>query len=284
MKKVVVGYLFNESRPRKDEELFLKQAKKKGIELVMINTAKDLNEEEIEKCARRCSIFYNNSAEEFSSEIAKTIEALGKKVIDSSKDVYYTEDKWTFFVKCKEFGIPTPRTILLSENINIAKRELKKFDSWPVVLKRVTGTMGEYVDKAESLKEAEKIILKFWKKGSEKLPVIAQELIHSPSYRVMIIGGKIVQTTIKENKGWKATGVYAKHFKKIEVDKKLEKLIKKILKFSKIKICGIDLLKRDGEWLVLEINSEPAFDFFVDEREKLIGEVLDYIKKQARHK
>jgi len=32
----------------------------------------------------------------------------------------------------------------------------------------------------------------------------------------------------------------------------------------------------------LEVNSTPAFDFFENEREMLIGKVLDFLKKQVK--
>ena len=89
MKKVVIGYIFNENNLCTDEKIFLKLSKKNNIDLVMINTAKDLDEEFIEREIKKCDLFYNNSAEEFSLEIVKTIEALGKKVIDSSRKSYY---------------------------------------------------------------------------------------------------------------------------------------------------------------------------------------------------
>ena len=138
--------------------------------------------------------------------------------------------------------------------MNLAKKNLKNFNHWPVVLKRVWGTRGEYVEKAENLEEAEQVIKKFWEKGNEKMPVIAQEMIHSPSYRVTTVGNEVIQTALKKNKGWKCTGVYGKEFKKFDIDKKLEKMIKKIVKVMDIKVCGIDLLKKDGKWLVLEVN------------------------------
>lgn len=284
MKKVSIGYIFNEENLTKDEKIFLELAKKKNINLVLLNTSKDLKEEELEEKIKKCDIFYNNSAEDFSLEIVKTIEELGKKVIDSSKKFYYDEDKWMFFLKCRENNIPTLNTILLSENIHTAKRELKEFNCWPVILKRVEGTMGEYVDKAENLSQAERIIRKFWKKGSERLPIIAQEFVKSPSYRVTIIGDKIAQTAIKKSTGWKATGVYLKDWNvgKFKIDKELKKITDKIIKSFGIKICGVDLLKKDNNWLVLEVNSEPAFDFFPAERKRLIGEVLDFLKKEAR--
>ena len=284
MKKTTIGYLFNERNLCKDEITFLKLAKQKNINLVMINTSKVIEEEFLEKQIKECDIFFNNSAENFSLEIAKTIEILGKKVIDSPDKFYLTEDKWLFFVKCKQQNISTPKTILLSENINTAIRELKEMNEWPVILKRVEGTCGIYVEKADNISQAEEIIQKFWTKGNEKLPIIAQELILSPSYRITIIGDKIVQTAIKSSKTWKATGVHAMNIKRFKVDKDLKEMIKKLLETCGLKVCGIDLLKKDDKWLFLEINSQPAFDFFEEEREGIIGKVLNFLKKEAKLK
>lgn len=278
--KKVIGYIFSEKNLGKDEKAFLEEAKKRKIKLILFNVNKELNEREIEKQAKECKIIYNNSAEEFAIEFVKTLEELGKKVIDSSKTYYFTEDKWIFYLSCKENNIETPKTILLSENINIAKKELHEFNNWPVILKRIEGTCGEYVARAKNIVEAEKIIQRFWEKGSERLPIIAQEFIDSPCYRVTVIGDEIVQTAIKNNKGWKKTGVYEKNNKSFVVEKNLKKIIKKIIHISKINVCGIDLVKKDGKWFVLEVNSTPAFDFFKKERSFLIGKVLDLLVKK----
>jgi glutathione synthase/RimK-type ligase-like ATP-grasp enzyme len=184
-----------------------------------------------------------------------------------------------FFLKCKKNNIPTPETILLSEDIELAKKQLKEFNRWPVVLKRIRGTCGEYVEKADNLIEAEKVIKKFWKKGAERIPIIAQEFFRSPSYRVTVIGDKIVQTAIKNNKGWKATGIYAKRIKRYPVDEELENLTKKIMKFVDIKVCGIDFLKNENGLLALEVNSAPGLDFFECEREKMVNEVIELLIK-----
>lgn len=272
-----IGFLYCENGLGKEEKILLKLAKKKNIKIELINISKDINEKELYEKIKNCGIIYNNTAEDFGIEIAKTIEEMGKKIIDSPEVYYFTEDKWLFYLKCREKNIPVPETILLSENINIAKKEIKEFNKWPVILKRIYGTLGEYVDKADNLLEAEKIIKKFWKKGSERIPVIAQEYIKSPSYRVTVIGDKIVQTAIKENHGWKSTGTYEKKFRKFEVDSELKKIIKKIKKFSGINVCGIDFLKKDGRWIVLEINAEPGFDFRESERKKLLEELLNFL-------
>lgn len=281
MKKVTIGYILSGKGLGEDEIICQRLAKKKNINLIMLNTAEEIDEEEIKEKIKQCDIIYNTSAENFGIEFEKTIEELGKKVIDSSKAYYYIEDKWMLFLKCKEHKIPTPETILLLEDIPTMKKELKKFNRWPVVLKRVNGCMGEFVEKADNLSESEKIIKKFWKKGSERLPIIAQELIHSPSYRVTTIGNKIVQTALKENKGWKSTGAYEKRFKKFKIDKELKEIMNKLSKIIPINVCGIDFLKKDGKWVVLEVNSSPGFDFFNSERKMLNEELLNFLKKQA---
>jgi len=282
VKKKVIGIICCERDLEKEGKTFLELAKKKDVKITFINISDTFNIKSFKRKVKRCDSIYCSVWDDFSIELVKTIEEWGKKVFESSNSYYYTEDKWMFYVKCKEHKIPTPDTVLLSENINNARRELKEFGRWPVILKRITGTMGEYVGKAKGMGEAELLIRKFWKKGSEKLPIIAQEFIKSPSYRVTVIGNKIVQTALKKNNaGWKATGVYAKKFEHFEVDKKLERIIKRIMKFLDIKVCGIDMLKKDGKWLLLEVNGQPSLDFFEEEREKLTEAVLNLLIKSA---
>jgi RimK family alpha-L-glutamate ligase len=275
--KVKIGYIFCERTHGPDEKAFLKLARKKGAELIMFNISKDINERQIEKKANKCDIVFNNSAEDFAIEVAKTIEEFGKKVIDSSRAYYYVEDKWMFFLKCKRFGIPTPKTTLLSENLNEARKDMRKFNKWPVIIKAIDGCQGDYVEKAETLDEAEKIIKKFWKKGSRRAPIIIQEFIKSKSYRVTVINNRIVQTATKDATGWKSTGVYQKIHHKFKIDDSLRRIVRKILRAVRIGVCGIDFLKKDSKWLVIEANSTPSFDFFPKEREKLIGKVLDML-------
>jgi len=284
MKKAMMGYIYCEKKPGKDEKIFQKLAKKNNIGLVMFNAFDKFSEEEIEDKIKKCDLTFNNSAEEIAVELVKTIEGLGGKVIDPSKVYYYIEDKWIFSVKCRKNKIPTPETILLSESVNVAVDQLKSFGKWPVVLKRVTGTRGEYVDKADNPNEARKVIKRFWEKGDDRLPIIAQELIRSPCYRVTVVGGKIVQTAVKNTKDWKATGEHSKTLEEFPVDEELERLVEKISKVSNISVCGIDFLKKDEKWVVLEVNAEPGLDFFENKREKLIGEILVFLKSQIKNR
>ena len=142
-----------------EEEIFLKVSKKKNVNLILFNLAEDIDKDEIENKAKKCSLIFNNTASYYAIELVKTLEEMGKKVIDSSERYYYTEDKWIFFLKCREHGIPVPETILLSDNLFSAKDELRKFGHWPVVLKRITGEQGEFVKRADNTPQARGFIL-----------------------------------------------------------------------------------------------------------------------------
>jgi glutathione synthase/RimK-type ligase-like ATP-grasp enzyme len=281
MKKIVIGLIFD-NKIGYEEKRFLKAAKKLNIELVLFNMIDEIREEEIEEKAKKCDIIYDDCGDPITTELVKSLEILGKKVLEKGKIAYYTEDKWIFYLKCLKHKIPAPETILLPINLDSAKKELIRFAHWPVILKRVYGTWGEFVEKADNVNEAMKIIKDFWKKGKDRLPIIAQEYVISDSYRVTIIDNKIVQTSLKKRHGWKATGVYKNTLRKFKVNKELKKVVDKLIKINDIGICGLDFVKKSGKWLVIEANAEPGFDAVKRERNKLIEKVLIYLKNKAK--
>jgi len=281
VKKITIGYIFGSQNLTEEEELFLKVAKDKDIELVMINVSENMSVNELEEKIKQCDIVFNNTAGALAQEIVKMAEFLGIKTSSDSKVYFYTEDKWMFYLKCKKADIPTPETMLLSNNFNSVKKQLTDFNHQPIILKRVVGEQGEFVKKAETKEEAIQIIKSFYERGLERLPIIAQQYIKSHAYRVTVIGGKIVQTALKIGYGWKATGIYAEKSEKFELDDEIIKLTNKLVKVCKIDICGIDFLKNNGNWYALEINSEPSLDFFKEEKEMLVGEVLDLLKSKV---
>jgi len=58
MKKVTIGYIFNENIPKREDKLFKELAKEKNIDLVMINTNKLLTEKDIEYDVDKCDPFF----------------------------------------------------------------------------------------------------------------------------------------------------------------------------------------------------------------------------------
>ncbi len=204
---------------------------------------------------------------------------MGNKVLELSKTFYYTEDKWIFYLKCVQNKIPVPKTTLLSTDLVSIRKELKAFNKFPVVIKRVQGYRGEFVDKGDDIDEAVTIIKRFWEKGEDRFPILAQEFVDSDSYRVMTMGDKIVQTAQKKGNGWKKTGTSANRFWKFKIDKELKKIIDKLTSVIDIAICGFDFAKKNDRWIVIEANAEPSFKFFDCEYDLMIEKTLKYLKK-----
>lgn len=279
MKKRTIGLIYNAKRLGVDEKKFFKVAKKMNIEIVSFNLSLELDEGEIKEKAKKCEIIYNNTGEYIAYETVKMLEELGGNVVEKSKVIYFPEDKWIFSVECRKNNIPIPETILLSCDFESAKKELVNFGKWPVILKRIYGERGEFVDRAENPEKAIKIIKKFWKKENERFPIIAQEYINSESYRVLLIGDEIVQTARKKRSGWKASGSSSERFWKFKVDKELEKISKKVAKMSGIKICGVDFAKKNGKWMVIEVNAEPSLKFYDSEHELMIKKLFNLLLK-----
>jgi RimK family alpha-L-glutamate ligase len=279
-KKVVIGYIYYGYRTP-DETLFTKIAKKKKVSLIMFNLFKKLDLKKVRKKAKSCDIIFNNSGEEKAIKFIKYLEEIGCNVIESSKSYYRDENKWSLYLKCKRNKIPVPKTILLPNDLNKSIRRLEKLGKWPIVLKRIYGCQGDFVEKANNLEEAEKLIRRFNEKSKFKHPIIAQKFIQSPSYRVLTINGKIVQTALKKKGFWKKTGVYTKDFKKFRITSTLKKIIRKVSKISEIHVCGIDLLRKNGRWYVLELNSSPCLAFFEKERKLLIEKIMNFLIRRV---
>lgn len=275
-----IGYLFYGTKFGVDESTFLRLARKKNLKVVMFNIYKKRDLKKWRKKAKSCELIFNNSGEEKAIKFVKLFEKWGCRVIESSKSYYREENKWGIYLRCKKHKISTPRTIILPNNLENALKKLQGFNEWPVILKKIYGCQGTFVSKADNIQEAGEILKKFDKSARANWPTIAQRFIPSPSYRVLTIDKKIVQTAIKGKGSWKKTGVYTKSFKKIKITRSLLRIVRRITRISEINICGIDLLKKNGRWYILELNGQPCWNFFEDEREMLVNKILNFLIKE----
>ncbi len=277
MNKSVLGILISGREIPETTQRLVTLAKESFMEVLILNITSEVSQEDLEKMIV-CDIIFNDSGEEYAMNYIKIFENIGIPVVESSKALFQ-ESKWNFYKICMKNDIPAPKSILLDNDLDVARKQLEEFNCWPVILKRVVGTWGDYVQRAENVDEAIEVMKKFWEKGNQVMPIIAQEFIDSFSYRVTYIDDEIVQTAIKENNNWKCTGVYAQNFKKFDIDDNLKQVIEKLMKSFDIKICGVDLLKRGDDWLVIEVNTEPALDFFPEEIDFLLKKEIQLIHK-----
>ena len=284
MHKPKLGIICVEQDKKTDKKLFNSLQEK--FEIILFPIQKDIDFSEMKLKAKDISLVLNNAAywpiTYDSLEIAKTFEGLGKKVIDSTNSLYYHEDKWMFYQTCLKHKLPTPTTYFIPFDILSSPGKLKEIiSSGPLVFKSVLSELGKAVKLARNYKSSLKIIENLHK-STEHMPMIAQKYIpHGKvSYRITMMGNKIIQGVIKYGKNWKEGKLFWKNekYRLFKPDRKLVSLCRKTAKAFGIDWCGIDLMKdSDGKWYLIEINSCPGMDFIVKDIDRMNKELANYL-------
>lgn len=274
---------------------------KKKFNLVLFPIDNDIDYANLKRQSQNLKVILNTAGDMPNTydalEIVKTFEGLGKHVIDSSKSFYYREDKWLFYQTCVKNHLPTPVTFYIPRNINISKSKLKHIlEDGPVVFKGAFSDTGRAVKRALNYKEALKVIKELRKKINI-MPIVAQRYVpHGKvSYRVTIVGNKIIQGVIKYGKTWKEGKLFWKNekYRLFDVNKDLKKLCLKTAKIFGLEWCGIDMLKDEaGNWFLAEINSCPSMDFVLKDMKRSNMLLVNYLfeihkflsKKPKNHK
>jgi|SRR3989344_1274803 len=269
-------------------EKYLFPILKKTFNLVLFPINEDIDYAFLKKQSQNLKLILNTAGDQpntyDSLEIVKTFENLGKHVIDSSKSFYYREDKWLFYQTCVKNNLPTPVTYYIPRNINISKTKLKHIlEDHHIVFKGAFSDTGRAVKKASNFEEAEKVIKELRKKINV-MPLVAQQYVpHGKvSYRITLVGNKIIQAIVKYGKTWKEGKLFWKNekYRMFKVNKKLEKLSKKVAKVFGVEWCGIDLLKDEANnWYIIEINSCPSMDFVIKDIKRSNEELVNYLLK-----
>ncbi len=267
-------------------ERYLFPELKKRFNVIFFPIQKDTDYEWLKENSKNVKIVINTAGDvpnvEDSLEMMKTFEGFGKHVIDSSHSFYYKEDKWLFYLTCLKHGFPTPKTHYIPRSISLSKGKLKEIlNDGPVVFKGIFSDTGRAVKRAMNFQEAADV-LKSLRKKVGSMPIIAQQYIPhgTVSYRVTLVGDKIIQSVVKYGKNWKEGKLFWKNekYRSFKVDKNLSSMCKKVASVFGIEWCGIDLMKdEEGKWYIIEVNSCPSMDFVLKDSKRAVGEVSDYL-------
>ncbi len=281
---MAIGYVYVANRLNPGERALFDCAKRWRIKIIPINAVWSHSDKKLSLIAKKCRVAILNSAEPMAIETAKCLEYYGTKIINPTSAFYYSENKWMFYVKCRRHKIPVPHTILIPYNIRHARKELKQLaKSGAIIIKGVDTSNGDFVEKARNVKEAMSLIKKIRSKTHGS--IIAQEYIKKCHrvYRVLVLGDKILQGVVKRSKGWKCTGNYISGvIPPFTPTPKLKKMCLKATHFMNLPWCGIDIMKKNNSWVIIEVNSSPCLEFVEEETPKLHRELLAYALKIDR--
>lgn len=286
IKRYTIGYVYPESDNCLDDKFLIKVFRKK-FNLILFPLEKPLDEKQIEQ-AKTCRLIFNNAVcEPFTwdgIELSKTFEEFGIKVINPSRSFYYQEDKWVFYLECLKNNIPTPLTYLIPKKLNYNEKKIKKLlMDGPIVIKSVFSDKGLCVERAKTFEEFENKLQKIIDRAPTT-PVIAQKYIEhdNTSYKVLLIGNKVVQSVIIKGISWEQTGMKdTENYRSFKPDKKLKKLCEKVSKIFRMRWCSLDLIKQNDDWYLIEVNGCPAVDFIYSDMNRIGNLLVNFLLKEA---
>ncbi len=287
-KKLSMGLIYYKTYQDYEDRMLFKALKKKNMNIVHLPAEEQLDINELKEKTKKCKLIYNDTTCQpilFESlELSKTLEEIGKKVINSSHSFFYQEDKWMFYLKCLEHRIPTPKTYFIPRETRFYQRIIKDIlKENPLVLKGVFSDNAMEVEKVNDypmfIKKVKKIVNK-----SHGSPIIAQEFLPNlnRSYRATLINHKLQQFVIKISKSWKQAGHARESFRIIKVNKKLRNLCERASRALGMQVCGFDLIFNKGKWYIIEINSCPGLDFISHDQHRLVKNIANYLYSECK--
>jgi ribosomal protein S6--L-glutamate ligase len=196
-------------------------------------------------------------------------------------------DKFFEGIFFSSIGVPVPKTLILNskKRDDIISKSVELVGGYPCVIKKVTGSEGRYVGLVNSRKELDDFIEGLPNKSiSGKKGVLLQEYIaesKGTDFRVYCVGKEVLGAIKRTSSGedFRANVSLGGKAEKAEVPKEMEKFAKKIMKKGGFLFAGIDFIKSNGGYLVVEVNTSADFKGFetatgINVAEKILKEII----------
>jgi len=188
-------------------------------------------------------------------------------------------DKVTQILKFNLAGLPHPRTFQVLRP-KIAKRILKQV-RYPVVLKKIEGSLGQQVFLAKSRSQALEIL-----KEHEMQNVIIQDFLPArEDYRVFVIGKAVLgaMKRIAPPGDFRSNVARGANTLRAVLTSQMKKLALRAAHELGYEIAGVDIMYYQGKPYILEINRTPQFKGFTKTMKiSVTEEIIKYLEKKYK--
>ncbi len=201
------------------------------------------------------------SITEYGLAVVRQFEAMGVKVLNSSRGIADSRDK----LKCSQIlaqrGFDVPVTMLMRGGKS-CRFAIHKVHGTPVVMKLIEGTQGVGVMLLESAASAESVLDTMW--GLNQDVIIQQYIAESAGrdIRALVIGDQVVAAMRRQAR----EGEFRSNIHRggegvpIELKDAYKRIAVQAAKAVGLSIAGVDMLESLSGPKVIEVNSSPGFE------------------------
>ena len=234
-------------------EIYLQGLKKSGLDAFKISSAK--------------LIFENNFEFEFALLLDKDIslgyilEKKGIKVFNSPDAIRICDSKILTYIKLMDSDIPMPKTTILPfkfSNMEYSDFEFEKeIENYPVIIKEEFGSLGQQINLIYNKEDFHSVVTK----SNSRL--LIQEYIEcdGSDIRVFVVGSKAV-CAIKRHNGndFRSNCAVGGKASVYPLNEKLCEIAEKASKIIDLDFCGVDIIEKEGNYYLIEVNSNPLIN------------------------
>lgn len=177
-------------------------------------------------------------------------------------------------LKLSEAGIAVPKTVYgslwyLLQFINDQLRITNSTWRFPVILKGSGGDRGTRVYRANDLEGLEKLVRDLRKSETEEgRRYMLQEWVENEGdYRVLVLGEKVLGVMKRvrnlESDEYRNNFSAGGRVEVADLPPEAKKIAIEATKVCGLMVAGVDLMPKDGGYLVLEVNKGPQFKGFM---------------------
>lgn len=208
-------------------------------------------------CIARRTVVTNRNA----GILHKMLADHGVFCINSPKSVRTASNKFSAYINFVNNDINTPKTCLVSdiEYIDDAIKEVG--NKFPVILKFTEGHGGKGVMKLESRESLISVIQALRSDEENSVELILQEYKKiKDDRRILVLNNKVVAAArrIKMKNDFRTNASLGAEVEPYKPTKEEIDLAIKTAKSVDCYYCGVDIIKSDGEYFVLEVNPSPG--------------------------
>jgi len=287
----------------KSIEMLKASAEKLGHELVVVHASqcqldftgkpKILVENKVPKDIKILFIKagFGGSALDNHIGVVKQFELSGIKVVNNHLGVMRAKNKIRSLQILKKFNIPSPNAYVVRSAEYIDKM-VKNINSYPVILKSVSGSKGAGVSIIESQRGLRSII-QLLIQDERAAPVIIQQYIKESSgkdIRIFVVGNKIVaamERIAKKRGEFRSNFSLGGKVRIAELSDVEKKLAVRAIKAFGLEVAGVDLIRSKNGAQILEVNANPGLEGItqatgIDVAGHIVKYMVSKVKKNSK--